>query len=625
MLRMYRAAQRHFFAWLTDMRTREPKRGRITIVVLVSVFGITALALFAYFQVRVPEARADNVTTSLTVLNTPPNWTIDAQEATQSSTSTPTNQGTTLSFVATATDSSNDNYWLIICSVGGGATPHNNAPPTCTSGTQWAISATTTSATQATASTSTSGTLFNNESNAWYAYVCDGNSTGAQCNATVKQGTGSTASPFVINHAPSFSAISNNGPKNPGQSVTWSATASDSDTIRGGDTVQLFVCKANDFVAASSSCGAGGTWATSTAVSSNPTATFSVPIPTQDKSYNAYVYIMDQSLLVATSTFEASNSTYSVNNVAPTISAATISLVDRSGSGDLRLVNPATTTLGYKVQFTVTDNNSCQNSSGGQEIVTATSSVYRSGVTQNSCKVSTDYNTNSCYPSANPQVSMSCTQDAGSCSGPSSTNSTWTCTFPLWFNADPTDAGSLHAAENWLASAQAVDDNGAMSPFVESSTGNELDSFLAFTVSKNSIGYGGLQPGQKNDPLATTTDLIEQGNIGLDESLYGDTMCTTWSGPDSCDAISDPSRTKTITVDNQKFAASSVSYASGASLTSSTSPATLAIHVPKTTATSTLQTKNTYWGIQVPASIQTAGNYAGQNTVTAVESNSSFW
>jgi len=216
--------------------------------------------------------------------------------------------------------------------------------------------------------------------------------------------------------------------------------------------------------------------------------------------------------------------------------------------------------------------------------------------------------------------------DGGSCSGSSDSTATWTCTFPLWFNADPTDLGSFYAAQNWLGGVQVTDDNGLLSPFATSTTGNELDSFLAFAVTKNSISYGGLQPGQQNDPLATTTDLQEQGNTGIDETLYGDTMCTTWTAADSCDS-GGVDATRKIPVSNQHFATSSVAFASSqaSSLTASTSPSSVGIHVLKTTATSSIQTKNTWWGINVPGAITVAGSYSGQNTVTAVKSNASFW
>ena len=610
--------------------------GKITIAALLSVAIVMVTSFGAYFELYIPSAYATPVSTAVTVLNTPPVWTVDAQESTQSSTSTPTNAGYTLAFTATATDSGNDNYWLIICSASSSPIAHNNAPPSCGSGIQWAISATTTSASSTIAATTTIATApFNTESNPWYAYVCDGNSSGAQCNGIVKQGTGSTASPFVIDHPPTFPAISNSGPVYPGNSETWNATASTTDIIRGADTVQLFVCKTNSFNGSTSTnpC-PGGTWATSTLSQTNPSTSTKIVIPTQDANYGAFTFIVNNFGLAATSTNQGFNSWFHVIEAPPTISAATISLIDQSGSGDLKLITPNATTSGYKVTFTVTDNNSCLNASSTNEIASTTANIYRSGVTQASCKLSTDANTNSCYPyaanfSTTNYTPIICTQDAQTCNA-TVTNITFTCTFPLWYNADPTDVGSVFAAQNWLASVQANAYLGAgtttavSSTLVESSVGNELDSFLAFGVTKTSISYGGLQPGFSNDPLATTTDLQEQGNTGVDENLYGDTMCTTWTAQDSCDAGGPNAGTK-IPVLNQHFATSSVSYASGTSLTASTTPSLLGIHVLKTTATSSPQTKNTWWGILIPGAISLSGNYTGQNTVLAVVASSTNW
>jgi hypothetical protein len=35
--------------------------------------------------------------------------------------------------------------------------------------------------------------------------------------------------------------------------------------------------------------------------------------------------------------------------------------------------------------------------------------------------------------------------------------------------------------------------------------------------------------------------------------------------------------------------------------------------------------KDTYWGINIPIAITLAGNYTGQNTITAKVSNLLFW
>ena len=103
-------------------------------------------------------------------------------------------------------------------------------------------------------------------------------------------------------------------------------------------------------------------------------------------------------------------------------------------------------------------------------------------------------------------------------------------------------------------------------------------------------------------------------------------MCTTCTAADSCDAGGVNAGTK-IPVLNQKYASSSVAYASAFAyaLTASTSPGLLGIHVLKTIATNTIQTKNTFWGISIPGTITLAGNYSGQNTITALVSSSTNW
>lgn len=608
--------------------------GKITVASTLIVSLVLSLAAYSFFQVDVETVNADNVTTSITVLNTPPTWNsgFEARESVASATSTPTNVGSVITWIATATDSSNDDYFLLICKTGSAPTAVASGPPECAGGNsnRWARSATTTSNVQASAATTTvERTPFVNESNDWFGWICDANSSLPRCNATYEVGLtfGAQASPFVVNHPPVFSAIVNDGPENPGGTVTWTSTSYDTDVLETQDTIQLFVCRAAGFNG--TNCTNGG-WATSTAATTNAATTTPIAIPTQDAIYNAFVYIVDQHGLVATSTNQATNSTFTVNNVAPSVSAATISLLDTDNTGNLTLLTAGGSTSNFKVQFTISDDNSCLNSSSGNEFTSSIANVYRSGVTQASCQLSGDYNTNQCYSDASPFSDMTCTQDALSCSGATDTDATWTCTYSLWYNADPTDGSGAsdtqYFGQNWLASVQVTDDDSLTSTLTEASSGNELVSFLAFDVSSTSIPYGSLEPGQNSATLATSTDLIALGNIGLDEDLYGDTMCPTWSTADSCDTNGFQAAND-ILVANQKFATSTVVYGSpfATALTGSSTPAELLVRVPKTTSTSTPRTGYTFWGINVPSSITTAGAYSGQNTLTAKKSDANFW
>lgn len=605
----------------------------ISTSICAAVFGL--LAFYILYQTNVPQVRADDVQTSVTVLNTAPSWTVNAEEVTESSTSTPTNSGSVITFHATGTDSSGDNYYLLICKTNGTPTANANNPPSCNGGVanQWAVSGSVTSGTRATAATTTKETFpFENEKNDWWAWICDANAGLPKCNATATQGNGDIgkASPFVINHPPVFTSLSNTGNISPNGTITWNTTSYDNDSLETTDQVRVIVCKTAGM---SSGACTGDTWATSTLTASNAATSTTLLAPYPDGLYQAYVYVVDTHNHAATSTLQASSSSFRVNNVTPTVTAATISLEDTDSAVDpLTLLEANATTGPFKVKFTASDDNSCVNLSSGDEIATVIANVYRSGIGQSGCDESGEYNSNNCYVNASPYFSdqISCTQDGGSCSGVSDDSSTWTCDFNLWFNADPTTGSGAsdteYFAENWRASVQISDDNFATSTLTEGTTPKELGTFLAFDVSSTSIPYGSLEPNSNVYSLATSTDLRAVGNIGLDQDLFGDTMCTTWTVADSCDnngyqAGSD------ILVANQKFATSNVLYGSALAypLTASTSPSELLINVPKTTATTSIEVKYTHWGIAIPASITTSGSYTGQNTITAKKSDANFW
>ena len=626
--------------------------GKVTLFAVLTGAILSTTTFVAYFEVFIPRAIADNVNTSVTVLNTPPTFLVAAREEVSSATTTPTSVGGRLAFTATGSDSSLDAYWLIICKTAVMPTPNSNAAPTCNGGVsnEWAVSPQTASDVQAIAATTTVETVYwATESNNWYGYVCDGNVTGARCSPTYSNGTpgNDEASPFVINHPPAFMTSLNNSPQNPGGTLTWTTTATDTDRIRGVDPITLFVCKTSGAGAFSTSTGSGcngGAWATSTPTSSSLGATTiatstPIPVPYHDKTYTAFVYLVDAYNLAATSTLQGSASNFVISNVAPTIDASSISLVGTTTN--LQLFRPASTSGPYTVQFVVTDNNGCKNASNGNEISLATTSVFRSNLSQgvSSCQTG-NFNTNQCYPSTDSRSYITCTQNTAvnACSSTGADTDTdatvgWSCTFELWFNADATTANSTHSAATWMAGVQVIDDNFATSSLATSTTGTELDQFLAFDVSQTSIAYGGLQPNSTSTlNVATSTDLLAQGNVGLNEYLYGDTMCPNWfNSPDYCDhswganGIATSTATSTIVSYHQRFATSAIAYLSATQLTGSSSPTFFPLLVLKTTATTSIQTKDTLWAIEVPASVTRAGSYSGVNTIYAAISPFAFW
>lgn len=606
----------------------EGKVSILTVVlgVLVLVFGV-----FGELPHGHVARAAQNATTSVTVLNTPPQWdtTVYAYESPASASSTPTNAGSVLTWYASSSDSSLDNYYLLICSNYASPTPVAGGAPICGGGNanRIAVSGATASGMPATAPTTTVPSMA--EINYWYAYICDAPALNASCNAAAWNGSttpnidGVAAhSPYIVNHRPVFTSFINYSGKYPGATSTWYSTSSDPDTLGGlaPNTVTLLVCRLPDF--SGTTCGPGGSWGTSTATITNASTSYFVSNPYPKGYFGGYGYVFDNNSFAASGGSQGASASLVVLNATPTITASSITLFSATGTSPLVLTNMATQTPGFTVQYTVTDQNSCRTASGTPEIVSGHINVYRSGYGSTSCNVVGNHNPNYCYNNDMPSSvwNVSCT--GGACAGSSSANVVWTCTFPLWYVADATDPGSVHAAQNWLAVASSTDTSGATSTLVEAQTGTELWQFMAFDLSTTTIAYGGLQPGQDTGTVGPTAftrvGLLAQGNVGLDETLYGVDMCPGYPAP--CSGLA----TSTIPVASQRYASSSVLY-SFATSTLSAVPTDFLLHVQKTTATATPNQLSTYWGIAIPAAITLSGDYLGQNTLIGKTSPSASW
>lgn len=614
-----------------------PISGKVTYLTLA--LGAIVMLGFAFadplsFSLSTPSyAVATTATTTVTVLNLPPEWAVNAQESPASATSSPTNAGSQVTWIGTATDSNNEPYYMVVCSTSTPPTASPSGAPTCAggAGNQWGVSSLTASNVQA---TTTYTTLVSDaEQNLWFAFICDENDANPSCNSTYTNGSpGSpTSSPFFVNHRPNFTSTVDSSPADPGAIVTWTTSSSDPDVVDSADTTRLFVCQANDFTG--TACGAGGSYCTSTAFAANPTCSTTLTTPLQDADYTAYAFVIDNHDFAASGGAQATNTVLTVSNVAPSISSSSISLLDAlAATTSLYLTVDSSTTPGFRVLFTATDNNSCSSSVPTvPEIRVASTvlSVYRSGVTQATCDGSpvTEYNPNNCYPSlaGTSTWNVSCVQDAGSCSGSSDPTATFTCTFPLWFLADPTDGSAasdtVYFAETWMASVRAVDDDSATSTFTESSIGSEMVSFLAFALQTLQIPYGSLRAGSSTDPLTPTTTVRATGNVGLDHLIYGTDMCVTFP---NCPV----STTSTINITNQQYATSSAAFSSTATFSATSSSSTapqLEINILKSTQTSSPAFGTTFWGIHVPISITFAGDYTGNNTIIGVKGEAQFW
>lgn len=568
----------------------------------ILILGIIGAMILSVNFFSVSKANADNADTSATVNNTAPVWASNATcggsypcENPASYVASPTNAGSDVTFLATATDNNGEQWRLIVCKTAG------TSGGDCDGGAsdRWCRAASLSNSGSASTCAYTTPSSGNNDTYAWYAYACDS----ANGCSTVSQGNGSdnNATPFAVNDRPAFTVYSDNTPKNPDQVVTFSTTSSDGDT---SDTVTLYVCKTNSFTAPAT-CN-GGEWCHSSAGSSDPTCNYDDSDDIiQDKDWDAYGFVVDNHGFEASGGSQGTNSTMTISNVAPSISASSIQLLDTDESGDLSLTAEQTETTGFKVKFTVVDKNSCLNASSGNEIASSLINVRMTEKTSVQCDTDGEDNNNNCYANAQAGTGGSCTQDVGSCAGANDDTVTWTCVFPLQYHADATVVNSQKASYNWSAAVKATDDNSSDTGLIDDADGNEMGMFMSYDLNSVTISYGALDPG--NDSAEQSTVLEATGNVGLDENLSGTDMTYL---------------TNTIGVAQQKYALSSGGGWTGTAL--STSPTESELNCSKTTVTGSPATQNTYWVLRVPNG-QPSGSYTGINTIAGITGESANW
>lgn len=604
--------------------------GKITIAAAISgVLVFAFLFLFNAGKTELMRVGAQTATTTITVLNTPPIWITLATEEFESSSSTPTNSGNDISWVALADNSGAAPYFLIVCSTSATPTPNaaaslallGTAPPNCNGGVEWGVSTATAALSEArVATTTTEVAPFDGEVLPWFAWVCDDDPVNPRCNNTFSQGTNATnSSPFHVNFRPTLTTATSSSPVDPGAVLAFTSTSTDANIVRGPDDIFLYVCNGNDFNPVTLDCPSGVLASTSGSVTDDAGASFTLPSVVQDDSYDAYVFLVDEYNHPATGGFHGTNIGYVVNNVAPTLDVASVSI---NGGLDITLTEGIEQT-GYTLEFTTSDANSCENYLAAPEQTGYVVSLLRSGVGTSTCDgTSGSYDPNSCYPSgvATTTWNLSCTASTTSCGGSSDPLQPWSCTFPLWFLTDPTDSGTPYETEDWIAFIAGVDDNNATGTAAIGTNVVDVISLPALDLVTAEIPYGALEPGDDSGTLTASTTVRSVGNTGLDQNLEGEAMCPGFAVGSPCEN----SATSTIPDFQQEFATSSVAYGSGTDL-SSTTPQLLLTQIPKSTSTVTLSSGITYWGIGVPVTITLAGAYTGLNTFYAVTSASSTW
>jgi len=612
--------------------------GKVSIaaaVVSLAVF-IVAFVFDAGTQ-ELSRVSAQTATTSLTVLNTPPSFTVNAYEVVESSTSSPTNSGTVIQWAAVANDSNGAPYFLLICNTSATPTARfasstndlGTVPPVCssTSTVQWGVSAATPSDSLATVSTTTTEVAPFGEVNNWYAWVCDDDPFNARCNSVPVQGFSATnSSPFHVNFRPTLTNVTNSGPVDPGGTLAFNSVSADPDTVGGEDNIILVVCGAQTYSTSTNNCAPQDFIASTTInVLLNASATYTLASIVRDDVYEAHGYIVDEHGHEATA--NPIQSDFTVNNVAPVVLGGDILF---NGISDLNVNVERGQTPGFTLAFTVRDANSCVTAaSTTDEISSYVVSVFRSSYGTTTCDgTAGSYNPNFCYPSGVPTTTwnLSCTASTTQCTSPLVDQLDFSCTFPLWFVADPTDSApntpASFANDNWSVGVRGVDNNGAQSAFATTTNPKELISFTALDLLTAQIPYGALEPGTDSGSLNATTTIESTGNTGIDQEVRGESMCGTFTVPTECP----PSATSTIPEDQQRFSSTSLSYPSPlANVLSSTTFVEVELDVLKSTSTSSPSTGITFWGIAVPGSITLAGSYQGLNTFMARVAEPADW
>jgi hypothetical protein len=303
-----------------------------------------------------------------------------------------------------------------------------------------------------------------------------------------------------------------------------------------------------------------------------------------------------------------------VNNVAPTITAGNIVLKNHTGAGNLTLTVEEGEQTGFYAEIIVSDDNSCENSVGGDEITDALIHAYRSGIGQANCDDDGEDNANNCYANAEQGTSGSCVQDTGinTCTGSADPTVGWKCTFPMQYHVDPTVAATQYPGDNWLVSVKAQDDppESEWSTLVETNTGRELDIFLAYDVDSGggstTIAYGSLDPGETSADQTNTVEAT--GNVGLDITLYGTNMTSGGSS---------------IAVAWQRYAPNDIIWNNRVALLVSPG-AEFELNVKKTTVTATPASADIHWKLKIPPA-QTAGIYSGTDTIAGKTSEPAQW
>lgn len=559
----------------------------------VAILGLIVLS--AEVSPLIKNIFADDTDSRVTVTgdNSTPYFTISPRENTPSTFATPTNEGSNLTFKATAEDPDNDNYYFIVCK-SLGATPSVTGAPTCASEQTICVSNLTGSGHEASCVynipvSSPLGSI-PYEVQSWSAFVCDSSAC-----SPGNQGLGDAGSPFHINYRAQVANIYTSAtlfgePDStflPGDLLFVTATADDLVNGASSDDMRIVVCSQPG--ATASGCTTPGALLCYGALERpDPGCFFTLPPVGVAGPKQIYSYVFDEHGLEGYYTQATPQNnpyqpmTYTIENALPTITNVIL-----NNGNNINLTESADTLVSITAR--ITDANSCQDLTD----YPVRAEIYRSGISSPNC---TD-DPNNCYKPT------SCTISEDSCSGSADNTITIRCTVPFKHYADPTTTGTQYPLENWIGRIFAADNSGQY--LNEVSLHVELNPLIALRLG-NTLNYGALVPGSNSGTNNQELDIFATGNVGLDIEVSG-TDLTSTNG--------------VIPVSSQQFSLSPFTY--GTSNVLAEVPTSLEANITKTKST-TLGAGKLYWGISIPEKLA-SGIYKGANTVTGVLGETSEW
>lgn len=177
-----------------------------------------------------------------------------------------------------------------------------------------------------------------------------------------------------------------------------------------------------------------------------------------------------------------------------------------------------------------------------------------------------------------------------------------TCSAPLWYFSQATDASSSHSGDSWSGQITVTDKSGLA---VTSSTLStvQLNTLLAINITTSSINYGSVGANANTGATNRTTTIQDVGNSSSTLFVEGTQLV---SGGNS------------IATTSQGYATSSFNYnivASSTPLTDSLARVWGSFLVGPQSTSSVSST--VFWGMGVPNN-QPTGTYSGTNTFVAV-------